>query len=341
MKSKFSITQFLNNILNRKNLNMVEAEALMEEMLMGNLTNVQMAAILMALAMKGESVDELIGFITIMRKYMKNIKTYGRVIDTCGTGGDGSGTFNISTATALVVAGAGVRVAKHGNRAISSSCGSADCFEALGVNINLNSKQAERCLSKVGITFLFAPLYHPAMKYVSSIRKDLGIRTVFNFLGPFVSPANVKRQMIGVPNTTIARKLVEVARKLDYEHLLIVTSSDGLDELSIFAPSYIFEVKGKYIKKLIIDPKKLGFNSPSKEGIRGGDAIFNAQIIRRILEGEEGRRRDIVVLNSAGALYVSGKVKNIEEGIKLANKSIDCGKAKEVLKTFGEISQKN
>ena len=270
---------------------------------------------------------------------MQKIKVSGLVIDTCGTGGDGKGTFNISTATALVVAGAGVKVAKHGNRSASSFCGSADVLEELGVNIQMTPRQAEDCLQKVGITFLFAPLFHPAMKHVAGVRKELGIRTVFNFLGPFVNPARVRRQIVGVSDRNIAEKLMEVAKYLDYEHLLIVISDDGLDEISISNKTRIFEIKNNRVRKFTMMPENFGIKRASIETIKGRDAKINAKIIERILEGEKGPKRDVVILNSAAALYVAGKVKDINSGIKLAEESIDRGKAKKILEQLINYGQ--
>ncbi|OIO15540.1 anthranilate phosphoribosyltransferase [Candidatus Gottesmanbacteria bacterium CG11_big_fil_rev_8_21_14_0_20_37_11] len=326
------INKRLNTIISHHSLTIKESEDLMEAVLENRLTQVQIASLLTALRMKGESADEILGFIEVMRRYMKKVKTNGLVIDTCGTGGDGKETFNISTAVALVVAGAGVSVAKHGNRNASSLCGSADVLEALEVNINLNPKQAETLLAQTNFTFLFAPLYHPAMKYVGQVRKELKIRTVFNFLGPFVSPAQVKRQIIGVPNIDLAEKLSKVAVNLDYEHLMLVASEDGLDEISLSASTHIFEVKRKKVKKKIISHREFGFGNTDMKEINGGDAKKNAQIIQSILNGVDGAQRNIVLLNSAAALLVAGKVKTFQEGIKEAKESIDTGNAKEVLK---------
>lgn len=339
MKSQFSIIQSLNKLLDRQDLSIDESKLLMEEIFQGRLTTVQIAAFLTALRMKGESIDEILGFITVMRKHMVKIKTSGSVIDTCGTGGDGKGTFNISTAVAFVVAGAGVSVAKHGNRNASSLCGSADVLEALGVNINLTPKQAERMLIKTNFTFLFAPLYHPSMEYVGSVRKELKIRTVFNFLGPFVSPAQVKRQIIGVPNIKLAEKLAEVATQLVYKHLLIVSSEDGLDEISLSVPTHLFEVKGKKVKKTIIDPKDYGFRKVTIDEIKGGNAKTNAEIISDILKGEIGPQKDIVVLNSAAALLVAGRTKSLKEGLLLVDKSIKNGKARRILEMVIDYSK--
>ncbi len=322
---------FLNKLLDKQELSLSESELLMEEILHGRLTDIQIAAVLTALRMKGETVGEILGFIRVMRRHMVKIKTSGLVIDTCGTGGDGKGTFNISTAVAFVVVGAGVAVAKHGNRGVSSQCGSADVLEALGVNIHLTPKQAETMLEKTGFTFLFAPLFHPGMKYVAPVRKELGIRTVFNHLGPFVSPAGVKRQIIGVADVKLAQKLAEVSSKLGYKHLLVVSSEDGLDEVSIYAPTHVFEIKGSRIKKMIINPQIFGFKKAATYEIKGGSAETNAKMIKNILTGEEGAKRDIVLLNSAAAFYVSGKAKNLEEGLGIAKKSIESGKARKVL----------
>lgn len=323
--------KLLNKIIDYKNLTKEEAMALMEEILDGKLFPSQIGAILTALRMKGDTVDEILGFIICMRSHMVKIRAPGTVIDTCGTGGDGMGTFNISTAAAFVVAGAGVQAAKHGNRNVSSLCGSADVLEELGVNIHLSPQQAEKMLVKTGFTFLFAPLFHPAMKYVGPVRRELTIRTVFNILGPFTSPAGVKRQIIGVPSIKLAEKLAKVATNLHYEHLLLVSSTDGLDEISLSSPTHLIEIKGRQAQKMIINPKDYGFQKVSVASFKGGDAKTNATIIKRILQGKVGPQRDIVILNSAAALLVAGKVKNIKEGIKVAEKSVDSGQAIKVL----------
>lgn len=333
------INILLNKLIERQDLTREEAMFLMEEILEGKLTSSQVASFLIALRIKGESVDEILGFITVMKNHMLKIKTSSLVIDTCGTGGDGKGTFNISTATAFVVAGAGVAVAKHGNRNASSLCGSADVLEALGVEINLSPKLAETMLQKTGFTFLFAPLFHPAMKYVAQVRKELKIRTVFNFLGPFVSPAQVKRQIIGVPSIDLADKLSKVAKSLDYDHLMLVSSEDGLDEISLSSKTHVFHIKGETVRREIINPHRLGFKGRALSEIKGADAETNAEIIKSILSGENGARKDVVILNSAAALLVSGKVESLTEGIELAEKSIKEGKAKKVLEKVIKYSE--
>jgi anthranilate phosphoribosyltransferase len=283
--------------------------------------------------MKGETPEEIVGFIRAMRKNMIPVALPG-AIDICGTGGDGKSTFNISTAVAFVLAGAGVKIAKHGNRSASSRCGSADVLEALGVTIALNPKQAEAVFAKTGLVFLFAPLYHPALKQVMGVRKELAIRTIFNFLGPFANPASVEKQMIGVPNREIAAKLAEAAKMLGYKHLLIVTGTEGLDEISTSSTSHLFEVKQRWVKQTLIDPTTLGFKKVSHRQIAGGDKAYNAVCIRDILQGKKGPKRDIVVLNSAFALTVAGRAKTIHEGISIAENSIDRGKAKEALESL-------
>lgn len=328
----------LNKIVDKQNLSYPESMELMEEIFQGRLSPALIASFLTALRMKEETVDEILGSVTVMRKHMVEIKTNGLVIDVCGTGGDGKGTFNISTAVALVVAGAGIPVAKHGNRNASSLCGSADVLEALGVNINLGPKQAESLLKKTNFTFLFAPIFHPAMKNVAQVRKELKIRTVFNFLGPFVSPARVKRQIIGVPNIQLAEKLANVATQLNYEYLLLFSSEDGMDEISLSSMTHLFEVKGKKVKKMIINPKELGYEKTDSRGIKGGDAKTNVAIIKSIFNGEGGTCRDIVILNSAVALLVSSRVKDLREGLLLAEESIREGRANRVLEMAVQYS---
>ena len=274
-----------------------------------------------------------------MRKHMVKIKAH-KAIDIVGTGGDGIGTFNISTASSFVVAGCGIAVAKHGNRAASSKCGSADVLENLGVNLNLTPTQLEEVFKKVGIIFLFAPTFHPAMKIISPFRKELGIRTIFNFLGPFLNPAGTKRQLLGVPDIKIARKLSKVAVKLNFTHLLIVTSEDGMDEITTTAKTKVFEIRSAQIRSYFISPEKYKFKLAKKSDFLGQDAPANAAILLNILKGEKGPKRDIVLLNSAAALLVSGKVKNIKSGIILAKKSIDSGSALHALQKLITESNK-
>ncbi len=332
-------TNILNKLVMRENLTTEHAQAFLNGVIQGTITPVQIAAALIALRMKGETSDEIVGFIAAMRENMVPVHA-SNAIDVCGTGGDGSGTFNISTAVAFVVAGAGVNVAKHGNRAASSTCGSADVLEQLGVNLQLSSAQAQEVFYKVRMVFLFAPLFHPAMKNLVTVRKELNTRTVFNVLGPFANPASVKKQLIGVPNREIAQKLAEVGKILGYDHLLIVTSEDGLDEISISSTNTLLEVKGSVVKQSVIDPASYGYKKVSHKEIVGGSAEQNAEFIKEILQGKKNSRRDIVIFNSAYALYVAGVVTDIKMGIKLAEESIDSAKARMVLENLVKETRK-
>lgn len=323
----------LNKLIDGNNLSQKESSLILEEIIQGKYTSAQIAAVLIALRTKGETVDEIVGFIQTMRKHMVKIKA-SKAIDIVGTGGDGSGTFNISTATSFVVAGSKVAVAKHGNRAASSKCGSADVLEKLGVKISLTPSQAEKVFKKVGMIFLFAPLYHPAMKQIGPIRKELGVRTIFNFLGPFLNPAQTKRQLLGVPNLEIAEKLAKVAARLNFSMLCLVTSNDGMDEITTSGKTKVFEIKGSRIKYYDISPTKYGVKLSQKKELLGSDIETNAKIILDILKGEKNPKRDIVVLNSAAALYVAGKVSSIDKGIYMAEKSIDSGSALKILQNL-------
>lgn len=330
--------EIINKLINKTDLTKEEAGELLEGIMKGDLSPIRTAMVLTALRMKGETVDEIAGFIEILRSNMVRIKTQGGV-DVCGTGGDGLGTFNISTAVAFVLASYGVRVVKHGNRAAGSLCGSADVLEALGMKIDLSPVEAERVLKKTGMVFLFAPLYHPAYKPVAVVRKELKIPTVFNFLGPFINPAAVKRQLIGVSNKEMASKLAEVACGLQYAHLLLVSSQDGLDEVSIFKPTTVFEVRGRTVRKYKFYPKRYGMGGKF-ERIKGGDALVNAKILKDIFAGKKGEERDIVVVNSAFGFLAAGKVRGIEEGMLLAEKMIDSGAVERKLKeVVGETNK--
>lgn len=332
-------TKILNKLINKENLTTGETRLFLLEVMKGVIAPAQIGAILIALRMKGETSEEIVGFIKAMRENMIRVNTKN-AIDVCGTGGDGAGTFNISTAVAFVVAGAGVKVAKHGNRAASSKCGSADVLEQLGVNIQLSPQQAEDVFNKTDMVFLFAPLFHPALKNLVIVRKELKTRTIFNFLGPFVSPASVEKQLVGVPSVEIAETLAKVGKALGYDHLLIVTGEDGLDEISISSTSTVFELKDNSVKQSVIDPVSYGFKKVSTKEVMGGSAEQNARFIREILQGTKGSQRDIVVFNSAYALYVAGIVTDIKEGIKLAEESIDRGKARLVLENLVKETQK-
>ena len=318
--------QYLYKLVNRVHLSQKEAEDLLYQ-LTDSATPIQIAGVLAALTTKEESVEEVAGFILGMRKKMTTIRVLKNTIDVCGTGGDGKHTFNISTASAFVLAGGGIPVAKHGNRAASSQCGSADVLEALGINIFLTPNQTEEVLQKTGMVFLFAPLFHGAFKQVGMVRKELGIRTIFNYIGPFVNPAGVKRQVIGVPTRKIAKLLANVAASLSYKHVCIVTSEDGMDEVSLFAPTFVYEIKEKNIREFVINPAAYGFTKARMKDIFGGDTETNAAIIENVLAGKKGPARDITVLNSALGFVVAGKAKNLQQGIRYAKEAINGGAA--------------
>lgn len=325
------MNKLLNKLLECQHLTAHEIHVFLDGIVNGEVNASQTAAFLIGLRMKGETVEEITALIEGMRKHMIHIPDLSDAVDTCGTGGDGAGTFNISTTVACITAGAGVTVVKHGNRAASSNCGSADVLEALGVNIMLKPEEAKAVAKKVGMVFLFAPLYHPAMKNIAPIRKELGVRTVFNYLGPFLNPARVTRQLIGVPSPELAKQLAQAAAKLGYDHLLIVSNSAGLDELGLSAVSTVYEVQGEQIRSKTVDPQTFGFKTASNNALQGGDALMNANIIRDILDGKKSAKRDIAVLNAAHVLYVAGKAKTALQGIQLAEASIDSGAAKRVL----------
>ncbi len=325
----------------RQSLSREEAHAVMTEILTGQCSDAQIAALLVALHMKGETVEEIVGFAEAIRAAAIPLKLHGdsvldasdtdtgrdALVDTCGTGGDASGTFNISTATAFVVAGAGVRVAKHGNRSVTSKCGSADVMEALGVNINLPVAQIAACLEQVGIAFLFAPAMHSAMKYVQTARRELRLRTVFNLLGPLTNPARATCQVVGVYSADLVEKLAEALSMLGLHRALVVHGSDGLDEITITGPTRIGEVREGEVHTYEVTPEEFGLQRATLEDIAGGDASGNATMIREILEGRKSARRDVVLLNAAAALVAAGGADHLRDAVPLAAKAIDSGAA--------------
>jgi anthranilate phosphoribosyltransferase len=334
------IIETLHRIANhRESLTREEARVVMTEVLSGKCTDAQIAALLVALHMKGETVEEIVGFaeairaaaapLSIHQNSTVDVSGTGRdaLVDTCGTGGDASGTFNISTATALVVAGAGVRVAKHGNRSVTSKCGSADVMEALGVNINLPPARLAACLEEVGIAFLFAPAVHSAMKYVQRARQELRLRTVFNLLGPLTNPARASAQVVGVYSVELVEKLAEALSMLGLHRAMVVHGLDGLDEITITGPTRIAEVREGAVRSYEVTPEEFGMKRALIEDISGGDAAANAAIIREILSGKKSPRRDVVLLNAAAALVVAGKADHLAQAMPLGTTSIDSGAA--------------
>jgi anthranilate phosphoribosyltransferase len=304
------------------------ARASMEQVLAGEATPAQIAALAVALRMKGETADEVAGMAEAMRQRVPPIRTRrSPLLDTCGTGGDNAGTFNISTTVALVTASCGVAVAKHGNRAVSSRTGSADVLESLGVRIDLTPESAARSLDVLGITFLFAPNYHTALRHAAGPRREIGVRTVFNVLGPLTNPAGATRQLLGVYSDSLVRTVAEVLRQLGSERAWVVHGRDGLDELTVYAKSHVAEVHGDQIREFELDPATLGLAHTDRAGVSGGDAAANAARVTAILGGERSAARDIVVLNSAAALVVAGVARDLEDGIKRAASAIDSGSA--------------
>ncbi|PYN74536.1 MAG: anthranilate phosphoribosyltransferase [Candidatus Rokuibacteriota bacterium] len=336
------ITEATRVLVDRRDLTRIEAAAAMEAIMSGTATDAQISAFLTALRMKGETVEELIGFAQVMRLKVARVRTRGEetaaltgtdremLIDTCGTGGDASGTFNVSTATAFVVAGAGLKVAKHGNRSMSglsgaSLCGSADVVEALGVNLQITPEQVGRCVAEVGIGFLYAPLLHTAMKHVMTARREIGIRTVFNLLGPLTNPAGANAQVIGVAAASLTEPLARVLAELGTHRAFVVHGADGLDEISNTGESRISEVREGVVRTFTVRPEDFGLPRAAITELLGGDREQNAEIIRTILRGEVGARRDIVLMNAAAALVAGSKARDLKEGVELAARSIDTG----------------
>ena len=339
-------------LVDRRDLSRIEAAAAMEAIMSGAATNAQIAAFLTALRMKGETVEELIGFAQVMRQKVVRIRTRGdevaaltgtdreMLIDTCGTGGDATGTFNVSTATAFVVAGAGLRVAKHGNRSVSSLCGSADVVEALGINLELTPQKVGRCVDEVGVGFLYAPLLHTAMKHVMPARREMGIRTVFNMLGPLTNPAGANAQIIGVYSAALTEPLARVLAELGTVRAFVVHGSDNLDEISNTGESRVSEVREGLVRTFAVRPEDFGMPRAAIADLRGGDREQNAQIIRGLLDGEPGPRRDIVLMNAAAALVAGGRARELKEGVALAGQSIDAGAARGKLQALIALSQR-
>jgi anthranilate phosphoribosyltransferase len=357
---------------NSQSLDRAEAREVMSEVLAGKCTDAQIAGLLIALRMKGETVEEIVGFAEAIRAAaaplpIERTRTEdgassalavtgtGRdalageslvgsslvdtsLVDTSGTGGDASGTFNISTATALVTAGAGVRVAKHGNRSISSKCGSADVVEALGVNIQFSPERAAQCLREVGICFLYAPNLHPAMKQVQGIRRELRMRTMFNLLGPLTNPARASGQVVGVYSLDLVEKLAEALSMLGLHRALVVHGLDGLDEITITGPTRVAEARDGSVRSYEVEPEEFGMARARLQEISGGDAAENAAIIRAILSGEKSPRRDVVVLNAAAALVAAGRADRIADAVPLAAESIDSGAAAKKLEKLIEFT---
>ena len=334
-----SFQRILHTVVSGKDLTEDEMMAAMTEIMEGNVVDSQFAAFLTALQLKHETVPEIVGAARVMRAKAEKVKVNApQIVDTCGTGGDGADTFNISTAVSFVVAGADITVAKHGNRAVSSKSGSADVLKCLGVNIDASLSTVERCIEEVGIGFLFAPLMHKAMKHAAKVRKELGFRTIFNLLGPLTNPAHAHGQVLGVYDSRWVNPLAEVLRDLGSHRALVVHGFDGLDEITLTSETQVSELKNDNVSAFTIDPKEFGYSLCSTKDLKGGSPEENAESIRGILQGASGPKTDIVVLNAAAAIYVGGKAESIERGISVAANSIGSGAAIKKLEELCRVS---
>lgn len=334
-----NIRDAIEKLVNRVNLSEDETITVMNEIMTGDATPLQVASFLTALRMKGETVEEITGAARVMREKAHRVNVQSKIVlDTCGTGGDQKGTFNISTTCAFVVAGAGVRVAKHGNRSVSSQSGSADVLGALGVKVDASKERVEACIDKVGIGFLFAPLLHEAMKYAVQPRRDIGIRTIFNLLGPLTNPATATHQLLGLYSGDLVGTIAHVLKNLGSARAMVVHGVEGLDEISLCGPTKVAELHDGQVKEYVIEPEALGLRKCRLEDLRGGSPEESAEVVRAVLQGKKGAARDVVLLNSGAALYVSSNAASIAEGMRLAAESIDSGKAQQKLEGLVQMT---
>jgi anthranilate phosphoribosyltransferase len=334
------IKEAISSLVEGKDLTYEEAYFVMGEIMGGEATPAQMGAFLAALRMKGETVDEIAGLAAVMRAKATPVRVGGPVIDIVGTGGDGCGSFNISTAAAFVAAGAGLKVAKHGNRAMSSKCGSADILEALGIKIDLDAKGVAECIEKVGMGFMFAQAFHPAMKYVAPVRREMGVRTIFNILGPLTNPAGAEYMLLGVPGEEMGKKIAAALQRLGIKHALVIYGKDGMDEISISGKSVVWEVtKDKVSPPREVSPETFGKKKARMEEIEGSTPQENAATMMCVLDGEKGVTRDIVVINAAAALVAGNAAPDFKQGVKIAEDTIDSGKAKNVMEKLAVLSR--
>jgi anthranilate phosphoribosyltransferase len=331
-------SEIFGTILSGTSLDRGQAAWAMERIMAGEAAPSQIGAFLAGLRAKGESVEEMIGLVETMRGFSQKVEVDYPVVDTCGTGGDRSGSINVSTMAAMVVAGAGAKVAKHGNRAMSSSCGSADVLEALGVKVDLGPEGVRRCLDEAGVGFCFAPIFHPSMRHAGPIRKELGVPTVFNFLGPLTNPAGARFQAVGVSDKSMAPRMLEVLAALGSERVLVFRGFDGLDELSTTGPSNLWELEAGETRESVVDPLDYGIPRAAPAALAGGDAENNARVVREVLDGREGPDREVVILNSAAGIIAAGLAGGFEEGVALAKESVDSGNARAALNRLAEVS---
>lgn len=335
------LSEVLARVTEGERLDRETAHMVMSLIMRGEATDAQVACLLTALRMRGETPEEIAGFAQAMREAAVNIQpSVSPLVDTCGTGGDGHGTFNISTAAAFIAAGAGVYVAKHGNRGVSSPCGSADVLEALGVNIEMDPERVKACIEQVGIGFLFAPRFHPAMRHVMRARREMGIPTAFNLLGPLTNPAGARFQLLGVGRGDKAPLIAGALASMGIRKALVVHGEDGLDEVSPASPTLVWEVENGNVRQGRIEPGELGLDPVDPGSLRGGNAEENARIIREeVLSGKPGPRRDVAVLNAAAVLYAAGKAADLKEGLALAEEAVDSGRALQKLEMLVEFSK--
>ena len=334
------IRESIDTVVSGQSLTMGEASAVMREIMEGEATPAQLGAFLTALALKGETTQEIAGMARVMREMALRVEVDGELVDTVGTGGDGKNTFNISTATAFIAAGAGLKVAKHGNRAASGSCGSADVLEALGVQIELSPVAVAQCINEVGVGFMFAPAFHPAMRHAGPVRREIGIRTVFNILGPLTNPAGAQTQLLGVAFPELGGIMAEVLGLLGSHHAMIVHGAGGLDEISLSGDTSVWEVRRGQVEEWTIRVEDTGLPETPIEAIRGGSKEENAATMLRLFQGEQGAVRDMVLLNSAGVLMVGDKAETIRQGVEMSAGIIDSGAALAKLDQMVEVTQR-
>jgi anthranilate phosphoribosyltransferase len=334
------IREAIDAIVNQgRSLSEQEASAVMGEIMEGEATPAQLGAFLVALRLKGETAEEIAGMARVMRAKALRVPFDGApLLDTCGTGGDCMGTFNVSTAAAFVAAGAGAVVAKHGNRAVTSHCGSADVLEALGVKIDLPPEGVAHCLREVGVGFMFAPTFHPAMRFAAGPRREIGVRSVFNILGPLTNPAGARAQVLGVADAAMGEKMIQVLSRLGCGHALVVHGEDGLDEMTLGGPTLVYELEEGDIRSYRVTPEEVGLRQASGKAVKGGSPEENAAAMRAVFGGEQGPVRDIVLLNSAAALVAADKAASLTEGVTLAAQTIDSGAAGKKLDRFIEVT---
>lgn len=333
------IQKAIKETIEQRDLAQQDAYEVAIEIMSGDTTDAQIAALLTALRMKGETADEITGFVQAMREKVTPVRCSSEsIVDTCGTGGDGTGTFNISTISAFVAAGAGCKIAKHGNRSVSSKCGSADLLKALDINIEISPEQIAKCIDQIGFGFLFAPILHKAMKHAIGPRREMGVRTIFNILGPLTNPAGAKRQLLGVFNKELITPLTKVLQNLGSEHCMIVHSEDGLDEITTTGKTFVSELCNGSIKEYVIEPNEFNIQTTKIDDIKGGSIEDNVRIAIDVLNGEKGPKRDVVILNAGAAIYVGKRAKSLADGIECAKDSIDSGKALEKLNLLQEMT---